>query len=264
MNQFGHLTAEEWKKAYTGGIANVLPNLRRRQLLGPSDIIRVSRLPKSVDWVSAGAVTSVKNQGTCGSCWTFSAVGAIEGAIAVNGGPLQDLSMQQIVDCDTKGNGCDGGLMDQAFAWEKSNDGLCSLEDYPYTSGSTGSTGSACLTCTVVPGSKVKSYTNVLSTDHALMSALVQQPVSVAIEADQASFQFYSSGVLTKECGSTLDHGVLVVGYGTSLDGIDYYKVKNSWGTKWGEDGYIRLQRGGSQEKGQCGILSQPSYPNMV
>lgn len=254
MNQFGHLRGDEW----SARLCKSQPRKGRRlRAISDNDIVR--SLPKSVDWTDT-AVTEVKNQGTCGSCWTFSAVGAIEGAIAVGGGPLENLSMQQIVDCDSGGNGCDGGLMDQAFQWEKTNDGLCKLVDYPYT----GETGTTCLTsCKVVPGSKVKSYTDVLSTDHALMSALAKQPVAVAIEADQSSFQFYSSGVLTKACGTHLDHGVLAVGYGTSEDGIDYYKIKNSWGTTWGEEGYIRLERGGDQEKGQCGILSSPSYPNV-
>lgn len=268
MNQFGHLTAEEWRSMYTGGIVQDRPKNRmlRSMFVSDNDIVRVKKLPAEVDWAAAGAVTEVKNQGTCGSCWTFSAVGAIEGAVVINGGPLQDLSMQQIVDCDSGGNGCNGGLMDQAFQWEQANDGLCSLKDYPYTSGVSGATGTECLSekCRVIPGTQVQSYTDVLSTDHALMSALAKQPVAIAIEADQQTFQFYSSGVLTSDCGSNLDHGVLAVGYGTSEDGIDYYKIKNSWGTSWGEDGYIRLERGGDQEKGQCGLLSSPSYPNMA
>ena len=265
MNQFGHLTAKEWHDTYTGGFAGQRKSRMLRSSISDENIVRIKRLPKSVDWTTAGAVTEVKNQGTCGSCWTFSAVGAIEGAIAINGGPLQNLSMQQIVDCDSGGDGCNGGLMDQAFQWEQTNGGLCSLDDYPYTSGKTGMQGDKCLAnqCQLIPDSKVVSYTDVLSTDHALMSALAKQPVAVAIEADQSTFQFYSSGVLTSQCGSNLDHGVLVVGYGTSEDDIDYYKIKNSWGTTWGEDGYIRLERGGAQEKGQCGVLSSPSYPNM-
>ena len=262
MNQFGHLKSDEWKTS----LCHSHKGRKLRSYISDANIIRIEKMPESVDWVAKNAVTEVKNQGTCGSCWTFSAVGAIGGASAIHGGPLQTLSMQQIVDCDPGGNGCDGGLMDQAFIWESANDGLCSLKDYPYTSGKTGATGKSCLSssCQVVPGSRVESHTDVLSTDHALMAAIVQQPVSVAIEADQSTFQFYSSGVMTQPCGTNLDHGVLAVGYGTSEDGIDYYKIKNSWGSTWGEEGYIRLERGGSQEKGQCGILSTPSYPNMV
>ena len=204
MNQFGHLKSDEWKT----GLCHNRKGRKLRSYINDANIVRIQKLPKSVDWVAQGAVTEVKNQGTCGSCWTFSAVGAIEGAIAVHGGQLKNLSMQQIVDCDAEGNGCGGGLMDQAFAWEAANNGLCSLDDYPYTSGASGATGKTCLSssCQVVPGSRVESYTDVLSTDHALMSAIAQQPVSVAIEADQSTFQFYSSGVMTQPCGTNLDH----------------------------------------------------------
>jgi C1A family cysteine protease len=156
--------------------------------------------------------------------------------------------------------------MDNAFKWVKSNGGLCSEADYPYTSGVTKENGE----CTVHSSCdntklKVTSYTDVKKdSDDALMSALAQQPVSVAIQANQPAFQFYSSGVLTGECGTNLDHGVLAVGYGTYTDGTDYYKVKNSWGDGWGMDGYILIERGNSQKGGECGILmGPPSYPNL-
>ena len=113
----------------------------------------------------------------------------------------------------------------------------------------------------VVEGTSPSSWTNVKSDDTSLMAAIKQQPVSVAIEADQSSFQFYSSGVLTGRCGTNLDHGVLAVGYGT-LNGVDYYKVKNSWGKSWGMDGYVLLERNDSPS-GQCGILLQASFPNL-
>ncbi len=161
--------------------------------------------------------------------------------------------------------GCNGGMMDDAFTWAGKNGGVCTEQDYPYTSGTTGKTGTCQQSsCSKVSTSAPKSHTDVqVDSDSALMSALVQQPVSVAIEADQKAFQLYSSGVLTAACGTNLDHGVLAVGYGT-LNGVDYYKVKNSWGTSWGMDGYILLERGVSQKQGQCGILSgPPSYPNM-
>merc|ERR1712072_1073336 len=130
--------------------------------------------------------------------------------------------------------------------------GLCYESDYPYVSGTTGKPNPKC-------------YTDVKkNSDADLMSALVQQPVSVAIQANQPAFQFYKSGVLTGTCGTRLDHGVLAVGYGTWTDGTDYYKVKNSWGTSWGMDGYILIQRGKDQYGGQCGILmGPPSYPNL-
>ena len=164
-----------------------------------------------------------------------------------------------LVDCDTKDSGCNGGLMDNAFSWIKSNGGLCEEDDYPYTSGG-GSSGTCQTSCTVVKDSAPSSWVDIKESDSAMMSALDQQPVSIAIEADQTSFQYYSSGVLTAECGTNLDHGVLAVGYGT-MDGTDYYRVKNSWGTSWGDEGYIYLERGGSQTGGQCGMLMSASYP---
>jgi C1A family cysteine protease len=210
------------------------------------------------------------SQGQCGSCWSFSATGALEGAYQLKYGSLKNFSQQHFVDCDNlmhggRDHGCNGGLMDNAFTWAKKNGGVCTAEDYPYTSGTTKTEGSCSPSCTKDAKVAPASYTDVATnSDAAMMSALNQQPVAVAIEADQSAFQLYSSGVFTAPCGTSLDHGVLAVGYGT-LDGTDYYKVKNSWGTSWGMDGYILLQRGVAQKEGQCGILSgPPSYPNMA
>ena len=228
----------------------------------------ITSLPKSVDWVSAGAVTPVKDQGQCGSCWSFSTTGALEGAYFVKYGALASFSEQQLVDCDTLTNGgrdhgCNGGLMDNAFAWIKKNGGLCSEQDYPYVSGTTKTAGTCKTTCHVNSNSKVLSFVDIkANSDDAMMSALAQQPVSVAIEADQPAFQLYKSGVFTGTCGTNLDHGVLVVGYGT--DGtLDYYTVKNSWGPTWGLNGYIKLGKGVSYNDGagQCGVLMEASYP---
>jgi C1A family cysteine protease len=223
-------------------------------------------IPESVDWRNNNSVTPVKDQGQCGSCWSFSTTGSLEGIYAIQTGELVSFSEQQLVDCDNlrhggKDHGCNGGLMDNAFSWIHDNGGLCSEESYPYISGS-GETEKCQTTCDLLPHSQIKSWVDVASTDKALMTAIAQQPVSIAIEADQKDFQLYQSGVLTSECGTTLDHGVLVIGYGTE-NGEDYYLVKNSWGTSWGDEGYIKLGRGPSYNdgQGQCGILLQASYP---
>ena len=211
----------------------------------------------AVDWTTKNAVTPVKNQQRCGSCWAFSTTGSVEGAYAIASGTLTSLSEQDLVSCDHNGDqGCNGGLMDNAFKWIESN-GLCTEDDYPYTSGS-GITGTCKTTCK--PAVTITGFTDVPQQDEtALQSALAQQPVSVAIEADKSAFQLYKSGVLdSASCGTKLDHGVLAVGYGTdSASGKDYWKVKNSWGATWGESGYIRMVRG----KNMCGIAMSASYP---
>lgn len=262
-NRFSDLTLGEFKAIY-------LPHpMQPRSVWTGNRSVHTyngQQLPASVDWASKGALPPVKSQGQCGSCWSFSTAGALEGAYFVKHGKLPSplgFSEQQLVSCDTTDNGCNGGLMDDAFQWAEKNKGLCTEESYPYTS-SEGVRGSCNASCTPVPGSMPSKFTDVeANSEEALMSAVAQQPVSVAIQADQTAFQLYSSGVLTATCGAQLDHGVLVVGYGT-LNGTDYWKVRNSWGTSYGMEGYVLLQRGTNETKGKCGILSgPPSYPTL-
>lgn len=256
LNKFADLRADEFGPRFTGGIFRGPTNKQRESL---TKALRAA-LPASIDWAALGAVTPVKNQEQCGSCWSFSTTGAVEGAWFIAKKELVSLSEQQLVDCSTaQGNqGCNGGMMDYAFQYIITNGGITGEADYPYTA-----TGpNACESAGKPVRAKISSYTDVTpNSDQALMAALAQQPVSVAIEADQSAFQFYSGGVLTATCGTQLDHGVLAVGYG-SLNGQDFYKVKNSWGADWGMDGYVLLGRGPAfAPNGQCGILMDPSYP---
>ena len=263
-NQFSGMDSDEFRD-YLGFSGE---NVRHNNLR--IDNSNLESVPSSVNWITAGAVTGVKDQGQCGSCWSFSTTGALEGAYFTKYGKLPSFSEQQLVDCDNRKNGgkdmgCNGGLMDNAFSWIKKNGGLCTEAEYPYVSGTTKTAGSCQTSCEVVDDSAVQSFVDVpKSSDQSMMAAIAKQPVSVAIEADQKEFQLYKSGVFTGACGTNLDHGVLVVGYGTESDG-DYYIVKNSWGTTWGSKGYIYLGRGSQYNNGdgQCGVLLQASYPSV-
>jgi len=255
INQFSDLTREEFIYYYVNGLNNYQNNGCSVYTTSPNII-----LPSEIDWRQKGAVSSVKDQGKCGSCWSFSSTGAIEGAWSVKKGQLLDLSEQQLVDC-AKGikynsHGCNGGQMEGAFRYVIEN-GQCSEDSYPYIANDDGK----CKKCQ--SSVSIDSCYNVKPNDQlSLKSAVSNQPVSVAIEADSFYFQSYSSGVLTSdECGTKLDHGVLVVGYGTE-NGNDYWLVKNSWGTSWGDEGYVKIGRSDSQnDPGVCGIAMQPSFP---
>ncbi len=253
MNQFGHLTSDEFKSTYLG--------LTPKGYKTPKGYIyRSLRInPEEVDWVKKGAVTPVKNQGACGSCWSFATTGALEGAYFVKYNKLVSFSEQELVACDKIDQGCNGGLMDNAFEYIQRN-GLCSEEDYPYTAGSGFRGWCKKRTCTPVPNSHKLKYIDVDHNAISLESAVAKQPVAVAIEADE--LQFYSGGVMDSKCGTNLDHGVLLVGYGTdTITGQKYWLIKNSWGSTWGEQGYIKLARNVDQEGGECGILLSGSYP---
>lgn len=248
MNEFGDMSNNEFRAQYN----KYVPNLQSNNNVV---VLDTTDLPDSVDWRKKGAVTPVKNQGSCGSCWSFSTTGSVEGAHFLATGNLVSLSEQELVSCSKNGNkGCDGGEMDLAFEWIIKNGGICAESSFPY-SGSDGT----CKTCSSV--ATISSYHDVKSGSQAqLTAAAAQQPVSVAVDAGGFGWQFYFGGVMSSSCGDSLDHGVLVVGYGSD-SGKDYYIVKNSWGASWGESGYIRLARNTASADGECGVAKDASYP---
>jgi cathepsin L len=234
MNKFGDLTNEEFKQVFLGTTINAT-NLKQSENI--HEYNPLFALADDVDWRKKNAVTPVKNQGQCGSCWAFSTTGSLEGAWAISKGKLVSLSEQNLVDCSSSyGNdGCDGGLMDQAFDYIIANKGIDTEDSYKYTA-----RDGNCKFNKNTIGATLTKYTDVTAqSETALQSAIMKQPISVAIDASHSSFQFYSSGVyFESRCSATqLDHGVTAVGYGTSASA--YYIVKNSWGTDWGMQGYI-------------------------
>ncbi|KAJ0785442.1 putative actinidain [Helianthus annuus] len=260
LNMFADITNHEFRSVYAGSKISHHRMLHGERV-GDKSFMYASddNIPASMDWRKKNAVTPVKNQGQCGSCWAFSTVAAVEGINQIKTNKLVSLSEQQLVDCDNNQNhGCNGGLMDLAFEFIKKNGGLTSEDNYTYTAANGNCN-------TIKEGDQaisIDGHEDVpVNDEDALMKAVANQPVSVAIDAGGSDFQFYSQGVFTGKCGTELNHGVAVVGYDTSEAGLKYWIVKNSWGGEWGENGYIRMQRGVPDKNGLCGIAMEASYP---
>jgi len=254
INEFADLTEEEFRAKYLTSF----PESKQRKL--KSSILPTGDLPEQVDWASFGAVSSIQNQGSCGGCWAFATVGAIEGLLYIQNKTLYQLSPQQLIDCSSSfGNeGCNGGLMDDAFKYVLQAGGVETEKDYPFRRHN-----GKCQADEKKYVGRIQSYADVpIRNELQLKAAVAQQPVAVGIQASQGTFMYYHSGVISSGCGTNLDHAVLVVGYGEEA-GKPYWLVKNTWGAYWGEKGFVKILREDANDAttGMCGIASMPSYP---
>jgi len=254
MTIMADLTNAEYQKIYLGTKITVTTP--------PAKVDNVKdTYNATVDWRTKNIVTPIKNQGQCGSCWSFSTTGSTEGAHALKTGNLVSLSEQNLMDCSTSyGNqGCDGGLMDDAFKYIIANKGIDTEESYPYQA-----VQGTCQYNAANSGATLTTYTDVPQGDEkSLATAVLAQPVSVAIDASHTSFQLYTTGIYYDIfCSATrLDHGVLAVGFGTDTTSThNYWIVKNSWGTSWGQAGFIYMSK---DRNNNCGIASMASYPTV-
>ncbi|XP_071714968.1 senescence-specific cysteine protease SAG39-like [Rutidosis leptorrhynchoides] len=256
VNKFADLTNDEFCASHNGYRKRLLTN----EVLGSFRYANVSAVPDEVDWRKEGAVTAVKDQGDCGCCWAFSAVAAVEGLTKIKTGKLISLSEQELVDCDINGidQGCEGGLMENAFEFIEKQNGLSAESVYPYSA----EDGVCNTKKSAVPAATISGYEKIpANNEKALLQAVTKQPVSVAIDASGYDFQLYSGGVFSGTCGTQLDHAITAVGYGTTTDGTKFWLMKNSWGPSWGENGYIRIKRDVEAKEGLCGIAKDASYP---
>ncbi|XP_078174922.1 vignain-like [Carex rostrata] len=256
LNKFSAMTNEEFSSTY----ANLKINCEALEgECHSSDIYmyeNVKSVPDFIDWREKGVVTSVKDQGPCGSSWAFSTIAAVEAITDIKKKRLVPLSEQQLVDCNKDNDACINGNVDRAFGYIRKSGGITSEDNYPYTAKQG----------TCHPSKRIHvsidGYHNVpRNNEKALMNAVAYQPVSVVIDAGGASFMNYRTGVFSGPCSTQMNHAVTIVGYGAESDGTKYWIIKNSWGLSWGDGGYIKMKRNIKDKMGLCGIARCASFP---
>jgi len=258
LNEFSDMTPKEFKEQYASCYKSGRSEVAKKRSVHPTN--GKINVPDSIDWRKLGAVTQVKNQGNCGSCWSFSTTGSLEGAHFIATNNLTSLSEQNLIDCSGSQNndGCNGGRVDWALQYVIQNGGIDTEASYPYV----GEDGT-CNYNAANSGATCKAWTQTTEGDEvALQAQVAVQPVSIAISVDDA-FANYASGVFVDDScpndADDLDHAVLIVGYGTQ-DGQDYWIVKNSWGASWGASGYILMAR---NHNNMCGVATDAVYPTV-
>jgi len=255
VNEYSDMSAAEFKSRHNGNAYYAKVAAESKHNIDHTAVSAESMRAaagRKQDWRPKGAVTPIKNQGQCGSCWSFSSTGSIEGQWFLAGNPLTSLSEQELVSCDTIDSGCQGGLMDNAWTWlmQAHNGSIVTEASYPYVSG--GGEVPACSMSGTQFGAQISGYANIAKNETAMGGfVFTSGPMSVAVDA--TSWQTYVGGILTDCISNQIDHGVLVVGF-DDTNQPPYWIIKNSWGEGWGEDGYIRVEKGTDQ----CLITSYP------
>ncbi|CAN4084163.1 unnamed protein product [Withania somnifera] len=248
VNKYTDLTIEELTASFMGLDTSPSRKDSTATMTTSFKYDSVTEVPPSMDWRKSGTVTGIQDQGQCGCCWAFSAVAAIEGAYQIANKELIKLSEKQLLDCSTQNNGCDGGQMTLAYDDLLRNNGgsITTETNYPYEEAQ-----SVCNT-EQSAAVRISDYQVVPPSESSLLQAVANQPISVGIV-----------GIYDGSCYPRMNHAVTVIGYGTSDDGVKYWLVKNSWGTDWGEQGYIRIARDVGVDGGQCGIAKSASFPTI-
>lgn len=250
VGPFADLTDEEFEARFTGDPSGASDT----PILDQEVDVEAQVAATPIDWSRvSGKMNPIKNQGSCGSCWAFSAVGSLESAWAIKTGKLEKLSEQHLVDCDKGSSGCAGGDRMQGQDFLKG--GACASSSYSYTGRDGSCKASSCQLA--VPKGAVSGHSTCSATPDALKSALANQPMAISLHG--ALLKLYANGVVTTKCDHTTSHAVIAVGWGH--DGQDYFKIRNSWGTSFGESGYIRLAANIGDGGACCMFMKTPSHP---